>query len=101
LSLAGDTVPHKALAPGTATILAEAPEQYLSACRADMERARSQMATLRAMKAPRDRFPALDAYDEAELALSNALARSGLAREVEPAAEMRARPRNASRKPML
>ena len=47
------------------------------------------MAALKAMKAPRDPIPALDAYDEAELALANALFRSGLAREVEPTAEMR------------
>ena len=85
-SLAADKAP----APGAATILAGTPEQYLSACHADMDRARSQMAALKAMKAPRDPIPALDAYDEAELALANALFRSGLAREVEPAAEMRA-----------
>jgi len=84
-SLAADKAP----APGAATILAGTPEQYLSACHADMDRAKSQMAALKAMKAPRDPIPALDAYDEAELALSDALARSGLAREVEPTAEMR------------
>ncbi|HXQ21009.1 MAG TPA: hypothetical protein VN812_05000, partial [Candidatus Acidoferrales bacterium] len=84
-SLAADKAP----APGAATILAGTPEQYLSACHADMDRAKSQMAALKAMKAPRDPIPALDAYDEAELALANALFRSGLAREVEPTAEMR------------
>jgi thimet oligopeptidase len=75
--------------PSTAAILAGTPQQYASACNADMDRAKSQMAALKAMEAPRDPIQALDAYDEAELALSNALARSGLAREVEPAAEMR------------
>ena len=80
----------KALTPGASTVLAGTPEQYASICHADMERARSEMAALKAMKAPRDPIQALDAYDEAELALGNALARSGLAREVEPAAEMRA-----------
>jgi thimet oligopeptidase len=75
--------------PSTAAILAGTPQQYASACHADMDRAKSQMAALKAMEAPRDPIQALDAYDEAELALSNALARSGLAREVEPAAEMR------------
>jgi thimet oligopeptidase len=84
-SLAADKAP----APGAATILAGTPEQYLSACHADMDRAKSQMAALKAMKAPRDPIPALDAYDEAELGLANALFRSGLAREVEPTAEMR------------
>ena len=84
LTLAADKPPAAAGA-----ILAGTPEQYLSACHADMDRAKSQMATLKAMKAPREPVAALDAYDEAELALSNAVARSGLAREVEPAAEMR------------
>jgi len=79
----------KAPAPGTSTILAGTPDQYASACHADMDRAKSQMTALKAMKAPRDPIAALEAYDEAELALSNALFRSGLAREVEPTAEMR------------
>ncbi|MGC2324052.1 MAG: M3 family metallopeptidase, partial [Terriglobales bacterium] len=83
--LAADKPP----APTAGSILAGTPEQYLSACHADMDRAKSQMAALRAMKTPRAPMAALDAYDEAELALADALARSGLAREVEPAAEMR------------
>jgi len=54
-----------------------------------MDRAKSQMAALKAMKAPRDPIQALEAFDDAELAVGNALARSGVAHEVEPAAEMR------------
>jgi Zn-dependent oligopeptidase len=85
-SLAADKAP----VPGAAAaILAGTPEQYASACHADMDRAKSEMTALKAMKPPGDPVPALDAYDEAELALSNALARSGLAHEVEPTAEMR------------
>lgn len=84
-TLVADTAPT----PTAGAILAGTPEQYLSTCHADMDRAKSQMTALKAMKAPRDPIAALDTYDEAELALSNALARSGLAREVEPSAEMR------------
>ena len=84
-SLAADN-----LRPGASTILAGTPEQYAAACHANLDRAKSQMAALKAMPSPRDPIQALEAYDEAELALGNAAARSGLAREVEPAAEMRA-----------
>lgn len=87
---ASSAAADKVLTPGASTILAGTPEQYASACHSDMDRAKSEMAALKAMKAPRDPIQALNAYDEAELALGNALARSGLAREVEPAAEMRA-----------
>ena len=80
---------EKMPAPLAGAILAGTPDQYLAACHADMDRARSQMSALKAMKRPRDPIQALDDYDEAELALGDALARSGLAREVEPAAEMR------------
>jgi len=88
-SPAADKAPQKGPAPWTGTILAGTPEQYLSACHADMDRAKSQMDALKAMKTPRDSITALEAYDEAELSLGNALARSGLAHEVEPSAEMR------------
>ena len=84
-SLAADKAP----APGASAILAGTPDQYVSACHADMDRAKSQMSALKSMKAPRDPITALDAYDEAELVLTDALFRSGLAREVEPTAEMR------------
>ncbi|HYN16356.1 MAG TPA: hypothetical protein VES66_11280, partial [Terriglobales bacterium] len=86
---AASSAADKALTPGASAILAKTPEQYLSACHADMDRAKSQMAALKAMKAPRDPIQALEAFDDAELAISNALARSGLAHEVEPTAEMR------------
>jgi len=86
---ASSVAADQTLIPGGSTILAGTPEQYAATCHADMDRAKSEMAALKAMKAPRDPIQALDAFDEAELALSNALARSGLAREVEPTAEMR------------
>jgi thimet oligopeptidase len=84
-SLAAD----QALTPGASTVLAGTPEQYAATCHADLDRAKSQMAALKQMPSPRDPIQALEAYDEAELALGNAAGRSGLAREVEPAAEMR------------
>ena len=87
--VAADKAPEKALTPGASTSMSGTPEQYLSACHADMDRARSEMAALKTMQAPRDPIQALDDYDEAELALSNALARSSLAREVEPTTQMR------------
>ena len=83
--LAAETMP----ATTAASIMAGTPDQYASACHADMDRAKSQMAALKTMKAPREPLAALDAFDEAELSLGNALARSSLAREVEPTAEMR------------
>ena len=88
-SPAADQAVAKAPTPGASTILSGTPEQYLAACHADMDQARSQMAALKSMKVPRDSIQALDGYDEAELELSNALARSMLAREVEPTAQMR------------
>ena len=81
--------PAAAPSVGASAVLASTPEQFMSACHADMDGAKSQMAQLKAMATPRDPIAALEAYDEAELAVGNALQRSGLAREVEPAAEMR------------
>ena len=88
-SLAADSGTQKVPVPGASAVLSGTPAEYFSSCHADMDRAKSQMAALKAMKTPRDPLQALDAYDEAELALANALARSGLAREVEPSADMR------------
>jgi thimet oligopeptidase len=88
-NLAAEKSLETVLTPGASTSLSGTPEQYLSACHADMAQATSEMAALKVMKAPRNPIQALDDYDDAELALSNALARSALAREVEPAAEMR------------
>ena len=55
-TLVADTAPT----PTAGAILAGTPEQYLSTCHADMDRAKSQMTALKAMKAPRDPIVALD-----------------------------------------
>ena len=52
-------------APHGAQTLTATPDAFLAACRADMQRARGEIARLKALPAPRDTFAALSAYDGA------------------------------------
>ena len=66
-----------------------------------MDRAKSQMAALRAMKAPREPIAALDAYDEAELPSAMRWRAPGWRAKWSPRPRCGRRRRNASRKPTL
>jgi len=75
--------------PEGAKILTESPDAFLAASRADMERARRAIASLRQMTAPRDPVIALEAYDEAIAALGDAAARASVCRNAHPDLAMR------------
>jgi thimet oligopeptidase len=64
-------------------------EAFNAACTADLEKARAQVAALKAMKPATDGRAVLEAYDEATAALGAAFNRSSLAREVHPDAAFR------------
>ncbi|HWE24399.1 MAG TPA: M3 family metallopeptidase [Myxococcales bacterium] len=72
-----------------AELLTGGPEQLAGANRRDMELARSRVARLKEMSAPRRLSDALGAYDDAMGALSDASARAGVARNAHPSAAMR------------
>jgi thimet oligopeptidase len=65
-------------------------EPLRESVRADLDRARAGVARLLALPAPRDPEAALDAFDGAFAALSDASARAGLTRNVHPDAAARA-----------
>ena len=72
-----------------AELLTGKPEQLVEANRRDMDLARSRVARLKEMAAPRRLADALGAYDEAMGALSDASARASVARNAHPSAAMR------------
>ncbi len=71
------------------TLLTGTPDAFLAASRADMERARVEVAGLKAMAAPRDTALALAAYDGAMSALGDAAARASVCRNAHPDEKMR------------
>jgi Zn-dependent oligopeptidase len=75
--------------PDAARILTGTPEALIDACRADMQRARQNIAVLYGMTAPRDPQAALQAYDEAMGALGDAAARASVCRNAHPDTKMR------------
>jgi thimet oligopeptidase len=76
-------------APEAARLIAGTVASFQAGCRADMERARSEAARLKAMPAPRDREAALGAFDAAFAALGDATSRASLARNVHPDPSLR------------
>src|SRR3954466_9116353 len=79
--------------PG-AVILTGTVDQFNAACKADLDKARTEITRLKAMKAPRNTMQALQAFDNANLDINFAASRASLAQEVEPDEGMR----NASEK---
>ncbi|MCU1282869.1 MAG: Thimet oligopeptidase, partial [bacterium] len=75
--------------PDAARVLSGTPESLLAACRADMQRAKKNIATLHGMTAPRDPQAVLLAYDEAMGALGDAAARASVCRNAHPDPKMR------------
>jgi thimet oligopeptidase len=75
--------------PDAARVLTATPEELLAACRADMERARARIAALHDLSGGADRLAVLQAYDDAQAALSDAAARASVCRNAHPAQAMR------------
>jgi thimet oligopeptidase len=75
--------------PDAARVLITSPEELLAACRADMERARGCVAALYARAGGGDALATLQAYDDAQAALSDAAARASVCRNAHPAQPMR------------
>ena len=73
-----------------AALVAGEPAALLASCRAALDRARAEVAKLKAMPAPRDPRAALEAYDEAMAALGDAGARASVAKNASPNPAMRA-----------
>src|SRR5438270_2819124 len=69
--------------PG-ASILTGTVDQFNAACKADLNKARAEVARLKSMPAPRNLTDTLQAFDNASLAIGFAGYRSGLAQEVQP-----------------
>lgn len=82
-----DRMPTPTL-PRAATLLAQTPADFRAHCDAALETAKTNVATLKTLP-PGDAAKKLALYDEATTAMSNAGARSGLAREVHPDAAFR------------
>ena len=79
--------PDKSSAPHAwqgAAELNKAPEQFDAGCTADLNSAKTKIAALKAMKGTKDSIAALQALDDANLALNYAGARSDLAYQVHP-----------------
>ncbi|MCY1082500.1 Zn-dependent oligopeptidase [Archangium sp. miwbw1] len=76
-------------APEGSKLLSGTLETFNAACAADLERARAQIASLKALKPSSDGRAILEAYDEATAALGASLNRSSLTREVHPQAAFR------------
>jgi thimet oligopeptidase len=74
--------------PG-AIILTGTVDQFNAACKADLDKARTEITRLKAMKAPRNTMQTLQAFDNANLDINFASDRAGLAQEVEPEEAMR------------
>jgi thimet oligopeptidase len=75
--------------PDAAHVLTTSPEELLAACRADMERARARVAELYVRAGGTDALATLQAYDDAQAALSDAAARASVCRNAHPAQPMR------------
>ncbi|HEX8435861.1 MAG TPA: peptidase M3, partial [Archangium sp.] len=75
--------------PEGAKALSGSLEAFNAACTADLEKARAQVAVLKSLEPATDGRAVLEAYDEATAALSAALNRSSVAREVHPNAAFR------------
>src|SRR5690242_8914236 len=78
-----------AAAPNGAQTLTTTPDEFLAACRADMARARVEVARLKDLPAPRETLAALGAYDAAMSALGDAAARASVCRNAHPDEKMR------------
>jgi thimet oligopeptidase len=92
LSAALAAVPSLAAAQeaavGASRLITVAPDAFLAACRADIERARAAAASFRTADT-RDPLAALDRYDTAIGLLTDAASRASLARNVHPDEKMR------------
>lgn len=86
---AAEPAPQPLPPPRAADVLAGTPEQFTAACTADLERARTQVASVKTLDAHKDGPAILNAYDEAMSALNASANRSSLGREILPAAAMR------------
>lgn len=64
--------------------LTGSPDQFTKASRGDLDRARAEMARLKAMPAPRKTLEALAAYDAAIGALADAASRASVCRNAHP-----------------
>jgi thimet oligopeptidase len=96
LSSLAFSMPKEKTSPKTSALdwkgaaeLTSTPEQFGGHCNADLDRAKAKIAELKGMKGQRDTMKALQALDDANLALSNAAARSDLAYQVHPDKAMR------------
>jgi thimet oligopeptidase len=69
--------------PGGALMAGNA-DQFTAYCKTELDAANASIAKLKAMPKPRNTMAALKALDDANLALTNAGYRSGLAEQVEP-----------------
>ena len=78
----------QAAAVGASRLITVAPDAFLAACRADIERARAAAASFRTADA-RDPLAALDRYDTAIGLLTDTASRASLARNVHPDEAMR------------
>ncbi len=73
-----------ARAQNASALLAGTPDAFLTACRADLTSARSQLDLWKADKGPRDAYATLQAFDTLELVAGDAQARASLAEQVHP-----------------
>jgi thimet oligopeptidase len=85
----GLRIPPMTIDSEPARTLTGSPESFLTSCREEMAHARAEVARLEAMPAPVERIAALEAYDGAMAALSEAGARASLCRNVHPDERMR------------
>jgi thimet oligopeptidase len=65
-------------------LLAGTPEAFLTACRSDLDSARSQLVQLKSAKARRDAYATLQAFDTTVLVVNDAQSRANLAEQVHP-----------------
>ena len=72
-----------------AALVAGEPSALLDSCRQALDRARAEVAKLKAMLAPRDPQAALEAYDQAMAAIGDAGARASVAKNASPNPAMR------------
>ncbi|HUQ50535.1 MAG TPA: M3 family metallopeptidase [Terriglobales bacterium] len=74
--------------PGAALVGGDV-KTFDAACKKDIAYARSEIVRLKAMKTPRDTAQALQALDNANLALNFASSRADITQQVQPAQDMR------------
>jgi thimet oligopeptidase len=84
--------------PLASRLLTGSAAEFTAACDRDLDAARAQVKALKSIDARKNGAGVLEAYDAATAAMSNSSARSSLAREVHPDAQMRDAARECEQK---